>query len=273
MLMMAITVAKIPFSCHKPGIIILQYLMQHLRLHYSPSSRSTEAAMTGRGEKTAQAAYSRTRNITMSDKKISIEPSSTIEAEALDERILFERARNLIQPKRLFRFVTLLYAERKLIVFFLAHFIATMVVWSHFAILKFEKQTSIVPEGAPRYWWKILAPSAEFGTMHAILFQMALLPLTMSRYTIAQLATSTGLSKFIPLNRMLAIHKHLGYVMVGCVFLATVFFFAFFGLLCSDGDQNFCDKFTSEIMITGESQCITLRSLGGGSGFEPCVFS
>jgi hypothetical protein len=168
------------------------------------------------------------------------------------ERIIFERARNLIRPKRLFRFVTLLYAERKLIVFFLAHFIATMVVWSHFALTKYDKQINIVPEGAPRYWWKVLVPSAEFGTMHAILFQMALIPLTMSRYTIAQLATSTGISKFIPLNRMLAIHYHLGYCMVGFVVLATVFFFAFFGRLCADGDQSFCDKFTTEIMITGE---------------------
>jgi hypothetical protein len=39
--------------------------------------------------------------------------------------------------------------------------------------------------------------------------------------------------------------------LVSFVFLATVFFFAFFGLLCSDGEQAFCDKFTSEIMITG----------------------
>lgn len=79
---------------------------------------------------------------------------------------------------------------------------------------------------------------------------MALIPLTMSRYSIAALSQSS-LTKFIPLKKSLRIHIHLGYTMVSIVFLSTIVFFIFFGLLCSEGDENFCDKFTSEIMITG----------------------
>jgi len=86
--------------------------------------------------------------------------------------------------------------------------------------------------------------------MHAILFQMALIPLTMARYSIATLS-GTVLNRFIPMNRSLRIHIHLGYTMVIVVFFATILFFTFFGLLCRNGDQAFCDKFTSEIMCTG----------------------
>lgn len=85
--------------------------------------------------------------------------------------------------------------------------------------------------------------------MHAILFQMALLPITMSRYSIASLSESI-VNKIVPLNRTLQMHVHLGYTMVAIVFLATIFFFAFFGLLCAEGDETFCAKFTSEIMLT-----------------------
>jgi hypothetical protein len=85
--------------------------------------------------------------------------------------------------------------------------------------------------------------------MHAILFQMTLLPITMSRYSIAAL-TESIVDKIVPLNRTLQMHIHLGYTMITIVFFATVFFFAFFGLLCADGDEAFCAKFTSEIMIT-----------------------
>lgn len=90
----------------------------------------------------------------------------------------------------------------------------------------------------------------EFGTMHAILFQMALLPLTMARYAISSIS-GTFLEQFIPLKRTLRMHIHLGYTMILFVFLGTVLFFGFFGTLCRRGEQAFCDKLTSEIMITG----------------------
>ena len=46
------------------------------------------------------------------------------------------------------------------------------------------------------------------------------------------------------------------------VFFATIFFFFFFGLLCSEGEQAFCDKFTMEIMITGYCILGTLLIIG-----------
>jgi len=137
----------------------------------------------------------------------------------------------------------------------------------HFALIKFQEQEEKVPEGSNRYWWKRIAPPLEFGSMHAILFQMGLIPLTMSRLSISA-ASSTVLNRFIPFNRMLRFHIHLGYTMVLIVFLATIFFFAFFGLLCSDGDASFCAKMTSEIMITGYCILAFLLVIGGSAFYR-----
>jgi predicted ferric reductase len=137
----------------------------------------------------------------------------------------------------------------------------------HFFLVKFDQQKNSVPEEAPNYWWKRIAPPLEFGSMHAILFQMALIPLTMARFSIATLSESL-LDRFIPLNKAVRIHIHLGYTMVIIVFFATAFFFAFFGLLCSRGEEAFCDKFTSEIMCTGYGILATLLIIGGTSYFR-----
>lgn len=137
----------------------------------------------------------------------------------------------------------------------------------HFAYIKFEERRDKVPEGAPSYWWKRIVPPLEFGSMHAILFQMAFIPLTMCRLTIAALSDSV-VDRFVPMNRSLRIHIHLGYTMVLIVFLATLFFFLFFGLLCSRGEQSFCDKFRSEIMSTGYAILGTLLIIAGTSYFR-----
>ena len=92
---------------------------------------------------------------------------------------------------------------------------------AHFALTKWTEQEMVVPEGAPRYWWKRILPPLEFGSMHAILFQMALIPLSMSRYSISALSGSI-MNRFVPLNRAVRIHIHLGYVMVCIVFLAVI---------------------------------------------------
>ena len=106
-----------------------------------------------------------------------------------------------------------------------------------------------MPVGAPRYWAKRIIPPLEFGSMHAILFQMALIPLTMARYTIASMSGSK-LNHYLPLNKALRVHIHLGYTMVSIVFLATLVFFTFFGLLCSEGEckllklkPNYCSSY------------------------------
>jgi predicted ferric reductase len=111
--------------------------------------------------------------------------------------------------------------------------------------------------------------------MHAILFQMALLPLSMRRFTLAQLS-HTPLLKYVPFNKITAMHIHLGYTKVLIVFLATVFFFGFFGMLCQDqkngteklgpGEEHtFCMKFETEIMRTGFGILGCLLLIGGTS--------
>lgn len=107
--------------------------------------------------------------------------------------------------------------------------------------------------------------------MHAILFQMALLPLTMVRFSITSLSESTFINQMVPLNRMLRMHIHLGYIMIGMVFFATCLFLGFFGLLCSDGDEEACGKFTSEIMITGYSIIGFLLLIGVTSYFRHMI--
>ncbi len=162
----------------------------------------------------------------------------------------------------IFTFLSRILTEKRILLFFLMHFIATMTVWGHFFYIKYNVQEGKVPEGANRYWWKRLIPPLEFGAMHAILFQMGLLPLTMARFTTTTLAKSFVNRLFIPLNRITAMHIHLGYTMCSIVFLATIVFFLFFGLMCEEQKQgieprgpdntlSWCDKFTSEIMCTG----------------------
>ena len=103
--------------------------------------------------------------------------------------------------------------------------------------------------------------------MHAILFQMALIPITMSRYSIASLSESV-VDKIVPLNRTLQMHIHLGYTTVIIVLFASLFFFSFFGLLCASGEEIFCAKFTSEIMITGYAILGGLLLIAGTSHFR-----
>jgi hypothetical protein len=58
----------------------------------------------------------------------SIDFSTDIEK----EQDVFQKARQFLKPGPLFRAATYLYAERKLLVFFWVHFMATMIVWSKF---------------------------------------------------------------------------------------------------------------------------------------------
>jgi predicted ferric reductase len=188
---------------------------------------------------------------------------------------------NLVGLSKLGRFgkwVNSLYENRKMAILFLVHFFLTMVIWAHFAHDKFRLKEARVPEGANRYWWKRGLPSLEFGSMHALLFQMALLPFTMCRFSVTQLAL-TPLRYYIPFNRITAMHIHIGYVLVGIVFLASIFFFAFFGMLCQEqkdrveklgklGERTFCLKFVDEIMITGYFILGLLLIMAGTSYFR-----
>lgn len=190
----------------------------------------------------------------------------TVEEEQA-QRNIFENARLFLSPGPVLRYAIYLFGERKLFTFFCVHLTCTMVVFAHFFLIKFDQKAAGVPVGAPHYWWKRIVPPLEFGTMHAVLFQMALIPLTMSRYSIASLSDS-AISKFIPLNRTIRMHIHLGYTICGLLVLSTILFFTFFGTLCSDGDQTTCAKFTSEIMCTGYGIIAAILILLGTSYFR-----
>lgn len=100
------------------------------------------------------------------------------------------------------------------------------------------------------YWWKLAVPSFLFGSKYAILIQLAIIPITMSRYSIAALSGSV-VENFIPLNRMLRIHALLGYAMFFITITAAMTFITYFGVMCRLGEAEYCDGLKSEIMITG----------------------
>lgn len=193
--------------------------------------------------------------------------SSTDDTKENEFRRVFSHAKRFIVPSSADRFIYTMYAKRTTLIFFAFHFFATIMIWQHFAIIKYGEQEMKVPAGAPNFYWKRIAPPLEFGSMHAILFQMALLPLTMSRFTISALSTSS-VNQFIPMNKMLGFHIHLGWVMVLIVLVATIFFFIFFGKLCADGEQTFCNTMRSEIMSTGYAILGSLFIIGGTSFFR-----
>lgn len=193
----------------------------------------------------------------------------TVEQESDDDRLrdVFQKAKRHISSSSFTDLCIYLYAKRAIIMTFLIHLCITMIIWGHFAIVKFGEQQMKVKPGAPNFWWKRIAPPLEFGSMHAILFQMSLIPLTMSRFTITALSHSL-LNQYVPMNKMLAMHIHLGYVMISIVFIAVIFFFIFFGKLCADGEQAFCIQMRTEIMATGYAILGTLLVIGGTSFYR-----
>jgi len=116
--------------------------------------------------------------------------------------------------------------------------------------VKFHSQKEKLPAAAPYYELKVGVPTFEFGAMHAILLQLALLPLTMCRYAISG-ASNTIFHKFIDLDGLTKYHIGIGYCFVALLFGSTMVFICFFGFLCSQGEDKFCKNFQSEIMITG----------------------
>jgi hypothetical protein len=117
-------------------------------------------------------------------------------------------------------------------------------------MIRYESLTPSIPEDATYVWAKRIAPPLVYGSKFAILFQMALIPLTMSRLSIASLS-GTVLDKFIPLNRAMRIHVYLGYTMICLVLFATFALVVFYGSLCILNEDEYCEKLTSEIMCTG----------------------
>ena len=63
------------------------------------------------------------------DYSVSTDGESDDEASISDVKDLFHKARLLLCPTEFYRQITYLYAERKLMVFFLVHFVSTMIIW------------------------------------------------------------------------------------------------------------------------------------------------
>jgi predicted ferric reductase len=132
---------------------------------------------------------------------------------------------------------------------------------------------SIAPslrEDDPYFWAKRIPPPLVFGSKHAILFQMALIPLTMARYSIASLS-GTVMDRFIPLDRAMRIHVYLGYSMIFLVLFATVALVAFYGSLCLLNEQDYCARLTSEIMCTGYAITVVVLLIGLTSYFRHSI--
>ena len=146
----------------------------------------------------------------------------------------------------------------------------------HYGFFKFQKQKQVLHDSnneEPFYWWRLIIPPIEYALSHAILFQMVLLPLTMCRWTIATLSSSTSssftpIASFIPFHRMLRMHIYLGYTMVSLVVLATLVSVGYLSALCSHGDDYACSKFSSEMMFTGYGLLAVLLLITGTSYFR-----
>jgi ferredoxin-NADP reductase len=160
-----------------------------------------------------------------------------------------------------------------LVVFRVLHLVLTLVVWQHFFYIKFRQQEASVPDAAPNRGLKRFVPPFEFGAMHAILLQLAVIPLTMCRSTLAWLATSSPLRNVLPFEHLIEFHIFVGYVFCTIMVLSVIVFFAFFGKVCSDhlnglDPANLCKNFHAEIMFTGYFIFISTLVILGSSFFR-----
>ena len=128
-----------------------------------------------------------------------------------------------------------LLARRVTIQVVLSHTIATLLVLSHFFLVRWTERRTALPPAAPFYWMQRIVPAALFGAKHATLFQMALLPISMCRHLI----TVSGLG-----NTAWAYfaHVYLGYVVLITLVLVSALFIAFFGVMCQGGVQPACAR-------------------------------
>ena len=138
-----------------------------------------------------------------------------------------------------------------------AHTAITLLIWQHFFYLKLQQRTAVLPNPeAPNYWLKLLVPPVEFGAMHAILFQIALVPLTMSKNLLSKASTASPLASVFPFEHVVSFHIFVGYLFCIIMILSVILFVVFFGKVCGDHQEgrdpaNLCLKFSSEIMGTG----------------------
>jgi hypothetical protein len=133
------------------------------------------------------------------------------------------------------------------------HVIISLVVWQHFFYAKYARKMDEIPDDATNLWWKRLAPPIDSATMHMVLLQFALLPLTVSRSLLAWISTKTAA---FPIDQIMTLHIQIGYTFVMTMVVSPGVFITYFAKLCYDfknGDETMdtCYVFTSEIMATG----------------------
>lgn len=92
----------------------------------------------------------------------------------------------------------------------------------------------------------------------------------MCRFSVAHLS-NTFLHRYLPFESLLKCHAWLGYTVIFLVFLAFCAFMTYYGILCSNGEQEYCQKFGSEIMITGYTAFIIFMSVGISSYYRHTI--
>jgi hypothetical protein len=102
-----------------------------------------------------------------------------------------------------------------------AHTAISLVIFAHFFLLQYFNRAAQALDSR-FYWARRIIPSLEFGSMHAVLFQLALLPITMARH----LVTTSGL---ISTSSLYFVHIHLGYTVCVTIIVAIVIVIIFFG--------------------------------------------
>lgn len=141
---------------------------------------------------------------------------------------------------------------------------------AHYGIKKYSIRDDSLPSNEDFRIIKVAFPTIAFGLKHMIHLHLALLPLTMCRFSVAHLS-NTFLHRYLPFESLLKCHAWLGYAVILLVFLAFCTFMAYYGILCSNGDQEICEKFGSEIMITGYVIFILFMSVGISSYYRHTI--
>ena len=142
------------------------------------------------------------------------------------------------------------------------------ILLAHFALVKFQLRNDLVPHDDPNRGWKIVAPTVAFATKHVIQLQLGVLPLTMCRYTINKLSSTSPLNRLIPFEEFTKYHIAIGYTLVSLVLVAFVVFMTYYGTMCARGEQEFCDGFASEMMLTGYAIFILFMVVGASSYYR-----
>jgi predicted ferric reductase len=135
---------------------------------------------------------------------------------------------------------------------------------AHYGIVKYDTLKQTISEDEPYYQIQRAVPSIIYGSKHAMLLQMAAIPLTVSRLSIAALCDSP-LAIYIPFKRTLRLHILYAYTMIWLLVFAMVGLIVFYARMCAVGLQDYCDRISSEIMMTGYAITVCTLIVGATS--------